>query len=277
LALRARQAWPDVIVVENHHPRGLSGARNSGVSATRSEIIAFLDDDAAATPEWLARLNDQYRDPDVLGVGGSIEPVWQTERPAWFPAEFDWVVGCTYRGLPETVHAVRNLIGCNMSFRREVFQKAGGFRSEIGRIGTRPVGCEETEFCIRVNQHQPRGVFVHAPSARVYHQVPSQRTNMRYFIARCYAEGLSKAFVTRLVGSGQSLASERTYAFQTLPRGVRRNLADMLRRRDLAGLARAMAIVAGLGVTTWGYVWTALGLRFTSKRPIINPRIISSE
>ena len=41
-----------------------------------------------------------YRDPDVLGAGGWIIPAWQLGMPAWFPEEFLWVVGCSYRGLP---------------------------------------------------------------------------------------------------------------------------------------------------------------------------------
>jgi cellulose synthase/poly-beta-1,6-N-acetylglucosamine synthase-like glycosyltransferase len=118
-----------------------------------------MDEDATAAPDWLERLTHGYDSDEVLGVGGTIDPLWLTGRPAWFPAEFDWVVGCTYRGLPETANRVRNLIGCNMSFRREVFQQVGGFRSGIGRIGLRPVGCEETELCIRLNQHI-RGCFV---------------------------------------------------------------------------------------------------------------------
>ena len=253
LFVRAREQLPDVIVIENRQPRGLSGARNSGIAIAGGDVIAFMDEDATAAPDWLERLTRCYNNDQVLGVGGAIEPLWLTGRPAWFPAEFDWVVGCTYRGLPETTGPVRNLIGCNMSFRRDVFQQVGGFRSGIGRVGVRPIGCEETELCIRLHQHQPQGMLLYEPPARVFHRVPRNRSSWRYFIARCYSEGLSKAIVAKFVGAEAGLSSERTYTFRTLPRGIARGLWDVMRRGDVAGLARAAAIVIGLLVTALGF------------------------
>ena len=254
LLQHAREHLRDVVVVENAERRGLSGARNSGLAVSQGTTIAFLDDDAVAVPDWLEQLTAGYRDPQVLGIGGAIEPVWPTGRPAWFPEEFDWVVGCTYRGMPQQTAAVRNLIGANMSFRRQVFETVGGFRCGIGRVGTQPVGCEETEICIRGLQRWPHRVLLYEPSARVYHKVPAHRANWSYFRSRCYAEGLSKALVTRLVGTQDGLASERTYTLRTLPHGVMQGVVDVLRHRDLTGLVRSGTILAGLGVTTAGYL-----------------------
>jgi glycogen(starch) synthase len=250
---QARERFPMLRVIENGGARGLSGARNSGIAASESDLIAFLDDDAVAEANWLETLVGVLGDPQVLGAGGRIVPRWAAGQPGWFPAEFLWVVGCSHLGLPTSTAEVRNLVGASMLIRRSVFERVGGFRSDMGRIGTIPLGCEETELCIRARQHFSNARFMYAPNAIVHHSVPEKRARWSYFRARCYAEGLSKALVSRLVGSKDGLAAERTHAFITLPKGVLRALRDVT-RRDFGGLGRAAAITAGLGITGLGYL-----------------------
>jgi len=254
---RSRQAHLDVKVVENAGARGLSGARNTGVSLAKGQVIAFLDDDAEAAPDWLQQLVFWYGRDEVVGVGGVVEPKWEGTRPAWFPNEFYWVVGCSYRGLPEASGPVRNLFGGCMCIRRQAFDLVGGFQSEIGRSEGRPMGCEETEFCIRVHQHRPDWKFMYEPRAWAFHRVSADRARWAYFRSRCYAEGLSKAQVVQLVGAGDGLSSERSYTTRALPLGVLRGVVDVVWRGDPAGLLRAGAIVAGLGFTSLGF---AVGL-----------------
>jgi len=73
---RARRAYPGALVVPNLGTRGLSDARNSGVNRAYGDVVAFLDDDAEAAPDWLERLTAPYADSSVAGVGGWIEAVW---------------------------------------------------------------------------------------------------------------------------------------------------------------------------------------------------------
>jgi glucosyl-dolichyl phosphate glucuronosyltransferase len=266
LLRRLRLAMPHVRLVENAEEQGLSGARNSGVRAAAGDVVAFLDDDATTAPDWLEHLTSAYLDERVIGAGGSVEPVWPNTRPATMPPEFDWVLGCTYRGLPTCPGPVRNMIGANMSLRRELIEDVGGFRNGIGRNGSRPLGCEETEICIRARQRRPDAIILYEPRARVYHRVPSERMSWRYFGRRCYAEGLSKAAVVAYAGSADGLASERSYTLRTLPSGVLRGVADTLSRRDIAGVARAFVIVAGLLMTTIGYAVGRVRERSDSRR-----------
>jgi glucosyl-dolichyl phosphate glucuronosyltransferase len=251
---RARRSLTGVRVIENQQSRGLSGARNTGIREARGDVLVFMDEDAAAEPEWLEHLHAHFEVESVSGVGGAIEPWWVNGKPGWFPEEFNWVVGCTYKGMPTTTAPVRNLIGANMSYRQSVFSAAGGFTSGIGRIGTRPLGCEETELCIRTAQLLPQTQFYYEPRAIVHHRVPATRATWRYFFARCYAEGLSKALVSSLVGSGQGLSNERSYTLRTLPKGVLEGIKDAFTKGSIDGLGRAAAIISGLAVTSAGYV-----------------------
>ncbi len=251
LLARVRAEIEGVISIENTQVRGLGGGRNSGVAQAVGAAVAFVDDDAVAQPDWLALLVAGYADAGVLGVGGAPMPNWLAGRPAWFPDEFNWVVGCTYRGMPATRAPVRNLFGCNMSFRREAFDVLGGFR-----LG---YGCDETEFCIRARQHWPDRTVLYEPRAVVFHKVPGTRGRLRYFLTRCYFEGRSKAVVAWLVGTQDGLASERAHVLRALPLGVLRGLVDVVSTRKLDGLGRALAIVAGLAATGAGY----LGGRFS--------------
>jgi len=250
---RVRSELSTVTATENKEERGAAGSRNSGVAVARGSIIACLDDDAVADPRWLEQLLPHFVDNRVLGVGGPIGSIWEAPRPSWFPEEFDWVVGCTYPGLPTQPAPVRNLIGCNMAFRRDVFDAIGGFRGNLGRVGKVPISSEETEFCIRALQHWPERHWLYEPLARVAQRVPASRACWRYFRSRCYDEGRSKALMTTYVGSAQGLASEREYTLRTLPRGMARHALNAIVRRDKAEGARAVLIPVGLLITATGY------------------------
>jgi glycosyltransferase involved in cell wall biosynthesis len=241
-------------VAANTHGQGLSGARNTGVGLAEGAVVAFLDDDATPAAGWLESLRAPFAAPDVIGVAGVVEPAWEGGRPPrWFPPEFGWVVGCDYVGLPAGGAQVRNPIGASMALRREPLDRVGGFSELVGRVGSLPVGCEETEISIRLAQADPRGRVLRATGGSVRHLVPQGRQTLRYFRSRCYHEGRSKAVLSRLVGTAEGLSSERAYATRTLPLGVLRHLGAAA-RGDVAGIGRAVCVVLGLLTTAAGYL-----------------------
>ncbi|WP_284740053.1 glycosyltransferase family 2 protein [Amycolatopsis sp. RTGN1] len=250
LLQRATEAFTGdaVRVIGNDRTAGLSGARNSGYLAAKGEIVAFLDDDAAADPWWLAETLAPYGDPDVAAVGGRAIPVWPgAAAPPWLPPELHWIVGCGYTGQPVEPAEVRNIMGCAMSFRREHLERLGGFAESVGRTAALPLGCEETELCIRLRQRVLGAKVLLLPHATVRHRVSDDRTRRRYVRQRSWAEGLSKAAVSRLVGAQDALSTERSYLRSVLPKAVFREL----RGGNPAGALSVFVATAAAGA---GYV-----------------------
>jgi hypothetical protein len=157
---------------------------------------------------------------------------------------------------------VRNAIGSSMAVRLDVAREIGGFRPDLGRVGTHPVGCEETEFFIRARQRDPDAVVLYDPGTVVVHHVPASRSSVGYYLRRCWHEGESKAALARLTGAGDGLSAERTYVARTLPLAVVQALVDL-------EPTAAIAVVIGTAATTVGYVAARLrlGIRPRRRRP----------
>jgi hypothetical protein len=153
---RARKEIPDITIIPNAGTRGASATRNTGVAASQGEVVAFLDDDALAGPQWLENMLRHFAVPEVVGAGGGINPIWAAAPPRWFPPEFYWAIGASYRGMPEQAAPVRNVWSCNMAIRRKIFDAIDGFRDGFGKVGNRSRP-EDTDLCLRAAAAQPGG------------------------------------------------------------------------------------------------------------------------
>ncbi len=268
--LRAR--LPDEVeIVANEEARGLSSARNTAIARSRGDYILFIDDDAIPHERWLAHLLAAFDDPAVVGAGGHALPIWEIAQPGWLPPEFLWVVGCSYSGLPET-GPVRNPLGCNMAFRADVFHRVGMFNPAIGRLGSLPLGCEETEFCVRTVREMPGARIVLVAGAEIDHHVPAARANAGYLLRRCYFEGISKALVRRL-GDARSLGTERTYLRHALPA---RLAASVRRAAKGDGFGDALgqfgAVIGAVAAAGAGYLVGLVVFRFRPP-PVLAPPV----
>ena len=96
-----------------------------------ASLIAILDDDATAEPDWLERLGEHVRDRAVIAAGGLSLPELATETAVLVPHGIRLLVGCSYAGMAQHAVAVRNVWTC-LCARREYLVDAGGFRNDLG-------------------------------------------------------------------------------------------------------------------------------------------------
>ena len=233
-----------VVVLANKYPGRLGSARNSAAEVARGDIVAFLDDDAWADPDWLDRLLLPYGNERVVAVGGAPLPEFERARPGWFPFEFDWVFGSAYSGLPEVQAPLARLIGANMSVRRLALADIGGFHSD---------NHDDMDMCHRLMHLRPAEQIVYEPRARVHHFVPAARTTWGYFWRRCFFVNSGKVEAFHQMEGAANLSSDIGFVGRALSRGVSRGLREAF-HGDLWGAARAASILAGIVLAGAGHV-----------------------
>jgi len=241
----------EVKLVLNSSAPGLSETRNTGIRASTGEIVAFMDDDAVADIRWLEKLAVRFNDQLVVAVGGKTIARWSDGgRPKWFPEELDWIVGCTYKGLPVSTNGIRNAIGCNMAFRKGVLEQVGGFRSEVGRVGKFKGVGEEADICLRIKHSIPQALIHYEPEAIVFHKVPAWRVSLRYLAQRSYNEGFYKSIVKRLSSSSTSetLSTENTYLKYLLLTAIPEKLRHFYRPRALCQIGAILVSISSTGI-----------------------------
>lgn len=179
-----------------HEPTlGLARARNTGWQQARGRYIAFLDDDAVATPDWLENalefMSTTHPEPGM--VGGRVDPIWEAPRPDWLADDLaraltivDWPVA-----EPVILGDGRWVSAANIILPRDVLREIGGFQTDLGRQGGRLLSNEESLLRLQV-EGMGRSCYYH-PAIRVAHHAHATRLQQSWFKKRLHWQGVSEA------------------------------------------------------------------------------------
>ena len=163
--------------------QGSSFARNAGILATKSELLAFIDDDEELDAKWAETAFRSLSDPAIDYLGGRCEPVWEATPPPWVDhpntrTGLGWAdFGSLPRGFQEADFPGVLLSG-NSVIRRRCFDRIGLYSESLGRSGNRLMGAEDTEVHERLRMAGFHGLYL--PDLVVQHYIPASRLTKRY-------------------------------------------------------------------------------------------------
>lgn len=174
--------------------QGLSDARNIGIRESKGEIIAFIDDDGIADENWIVELTKVYTTENIVSAGGKIIPLWLDGKPTWYTDRLDSYLSLLdFSQNAEQIFFPYIPFGCNMTFRKIIFEEIGYFDDSFGRNLSRSNLLSHEEFDLYKRINEKHYVTMYNPRALVYHQIDSSRITKTWFKDRSYWSGISSA------------------------------------------------------------------------------------
>ncbi len=207
---------------------GLSVARNTGAKTASAEILAYLDDDAVASSQWLRVLYEAYQSNNKLAIaGGKVTLIWPEDinPPKWLSVELSGNLG--YYDLGNSVVYIDQPgltpRGLNYSIRRTFLEQIGGFDINLGRVGKKLLSNEElytTELALKQGW-----LVAYLPEALVAHNVAPERVKPSWFIERGWWQGVSECYREQL--AGKAGLSQLSRGGERIIRGIYKSLKNI--------------------------------------------------
>jgi len=245
---------PSIRYVHAPHLAGwMTRSRNEALRHVSGDVVSFIDDDVVVSDSWQPVLLDVFADPSVHAVAGRTRNLQPGEERYALPIGLlrpDGTLTDGFASLPSGIVEVDHGIGANMSFRRDVLARLGGFRDDYPGTAMR----EDTDVYLRIKRMGGRAVFV--PAAVVDH-LPAPHVKGKRFDTRY-----------KLYGRRNHMVMLARYD------GIR---SPMLRRwvavdlRAVREAPSAIRWVRRLGVTVIGLAWGAVAMLRQARWKPMNP------
>jgi glucosyl-dolichyl phosphate glucuronosyltransferase len=176
--------------------QGKSFAMNAGISAAKGDILVLTDDDVRVDPNWLIHIKEAFDRYDCAGLGGKIIPEWTFQKPSWVVEEGPYKLIDLHGRYdlgdePCEITMRTRPYGANMAFRKQMFDKYGLFRTDLGPAGTARMTGQDIEFSRRLLEGGEKLIYL--PQAVVYHLVEKQRISKTYYRHAYFAFGRGSA------------------------------------------------------------------------------------
>jgi glycosyltransferase involved in cell wall biosynthesis len=193
LLSKYKRSYP-IRVFKEPESGGLSKGRNLGLVKSRAENIAFIDDDAIPTINWVKSINESLVEYD--GVTGPVEPIFESPACLRIPRELFWIFSCSYIPVKDKT-IFYDGFGVNMAFKRRILLEIGGFNEKLGIKIDRKIwiGGEDTELFHRLRYYGYKVVW--NTNMKVYHVIGPERCHPRNVLSRAKNVGFSRAIMNK--------------------------------------------------------------------------------
>ncbi|MEO5325343.1 glycosyltransferase [Mesorhizobium sp. CC13] len=195
----AAAQWPHAGLIRVDRP-GLATARNAALAATRTDWIAYLDDDVVAADDWIGEALHAVRSapPDCAIIGGRVDPIYADGQSCQIGPRWRQLLSLTQVESGEDLRGEAGIVGANVIFRREALLAVGAFSPQLGRVGKVLLSGEEKLVveCLR----KQGAAILHNGRMRVGHKIPRERLERSWAARRAYWDGISDQKIRRMQG-----------------------------------------------------------------------------